>query len=1097
MRSLAGSGSVPAVLAAVRRLIGRSPLLLRLGRALFGVTPKQALGDRTAQAPVLQKPSVFDAEFYLSQVSPTECAGDPFEHYLTTGAPRGLDPHPLFDTSYYCHKNPDVVQARMNPLLHYLSFGLAERRTPHPLFETSPVVIQQLDERYPLYRKLFLERYRHPRRWYSSDCPDVSIIVLAFNKSEFTVACLDAIWRHTFGAAYEVIVVDNGSEFQHVAAVASCLYAGRLIALRTNRGFGEANNIGAEYAAGRYLFFLNNDAIVTENWLAPLMDVLRDHRDAGAVGAKLVYPNGILQEAGGLVLENGVTVQIGKGDNPQKPNYNEVTPVDYCSGAALLVSKGAFDRSLGFDFRYDPAYYEETDLCFKVRELGLTVYYCPGSVVVHHEGASSCEPTFNLGLHNVVETNKAKFLQKWQGHLRPRTYTQTSSQSACPLKPGLPRAGVRVFGADPTVPARGGPTVGLLCPFNIVPGGGEKYLLSIAEIAADSGPVDLITLDKYSRLRIANVAGELGLDIAALRLRTLSEIGSARPYDVFVTMSNEFLPPVRGCGTTNYYICQFPFPIGQPTIEARSSFYRDYAGVFVYSQFVAEHLEKEFTKHRFQPLPIQILSPPIVPVRVQDPAHKRRMILSVGRFFARFHNKKHLEMIRAFRRLGAEGGPPGWELHLAGAVHGEFEHREYFLQVLEEARGSQVRIHANPSAVDLERLYNEASIYWHATGFDEDLSKHPEKHEHFGMTTVEAMSAGCIPVVVGKGGPAEIVADGVNGFTWTTVGELLKKTRKVIDLHERADGEISRLRDSARRRSADFGTARFRERVKTLLNLTESAPQAEGSVWAPRVSSSSPWWPCLSGARVEFTCNVCDSSCSVENAAIHREIQSCAGCGSTVRFRALVHILSTELFGQSLPLREFPLRRDLRGIGMSDWPPLAEALQANFDYTNSFLHQEPRLDIGSVDESLTALFDFIISSDVFEHVAPPVSRAFENSHRLLKPSGILLLTVPYRTVGTTVEHFPELYQYKIVETNGGRRLLNRTRDGREQEFDGLVFHGGDGVTLEMRMFTLPSLLEHLTAAGFSDIKVRGEDCERYGVYWPSQEHLPIVARKHA
>lgn len=1088
MRSLAGSGAVPAVPPALRRLIGRSHFLRRLGRALLVLTTRHVPGHRTPKAPAPQKPSVFDAEFYLSQVSPTECGGDPFEHYLTTGAARGLDPHPLFDTSYYCHKYPDVVQAGMNPLLHYLSFGLAEGRTPHPLFETSPIVIHKLDQRYSLYGKLFPDRYRHTRRWYSSDRPDVSIIVLAFNKSEFTVACLEAIWRHTSGAPYEVIVVDNGSEFRHIAAVAPHLYAGRLIALGTNRGFGEANNIGVEYAAGRYLFFLNNDAVVTDNWLAPLMDVLRDHRDAGAVGAKLVYPNGVLQEAGGLVLENGVTVQIGKGDDPQRPNYNVVTPVDYCSGAALLVSKSVFDRSLGFDFRYDPAYYEETDLCFKVRELGRKVYYCPGSVVVHHEGASSCEPTFNLGLHNVVETNRAKFLEKWQGHLRPRTYTQTSPEPACELKPGLPRSGVRAFGARPTVPAGGGRTVGLFCPFNIVPGGGEKYLLSIAEVAANFGPVDLITLAKYSRLRIANVAGELGLDIAALGLRTLSEIGSARPYDVFVSMSNEFLPPVRGQGNANYYICQFPFPIGQPTIEARSSFYRDYAGVFVYSHFVAEHLEREFTKHEFQPLPIQVLSPPIVPVPLQDPLHKRRIILSVGRFFAQFHNKKHVEMIRAFRRLGAEGGPPEWELHLAGAVHGEFEHREYFLRVLEEARGSHVRVHANPSAADLQRLYNDASIYWHATGFDEDLSRHPEKHEHFGMTTVEAMSAGCIPVVVGKGGPAEIVADGVNGFTWTTVDELLHKTRKVIELCERADGEIARLRDNARRRAADFGTDRFRERVKTLLHLTESAPQGGGSVWARRGSTD---------ARVEFTCNVCDSSCSVENAAIHREIQSCARCGSTVRFRALVHILSTELFGQSLPLREFPFRRDLRGIGISDWPPLAEAFQASFDYTNTFQQKEPRLDIANVDESLTALFDFIIVSDVFEHLAPPVSRAFENSHRLLKPSGILLLTVPYRTVGTTVEHFPELHQYTIVDTNGRRRLLNRTRDGRQQEFDDLVFHGDDGVTLEMRMFTLPSLLELLTAAGFSDIKVRGEDCERYGIYWPTQEHLPLVARKHA
>jgi SAM-dependent methyltransferase len=247
---------------------------------------------------------------------------------------------------------------------------------------------------------------------------------------------------------------------------------------------------------------------------------------------------------------------------------------------------------------------------------------------------------------------------------------------------------------------------------------------------------------------------------------------------------------------------------------------------------------------------------------------------------------------------------------------------------------------------------------------------------------------------------------------------------------------------------------------------------------------------------VDFRCNVCGAMSSARRDEIDREIPGCP-CGSTLRWRSVIHVLSLGLFGKSLAIDDFPTDHARRGIGMSDWDGYALRLPAKLDYVNTFLERDPRLDITEFNPKLESQLDFIISSDVFEHVPPPVERAFENSRRMLRPGGVLVLTVPYSLEPHTREHFPELFEYRVEVRDGGRVLLNTTRDGRQQEFDDLVFHGDTacaGGSLEMRVFSRADLLAQLERAGFRDITTHDEPELAFGIEWHVDWSLPISAR---
>jgi glycosyltransferase involved in cell wall biosynthesis len=204
----------------------------------------------------------------------------------------------------------------------------------------------------------------------------------------------------------------------------------RFVRNDANLGFVGSCNRAAPLARGEVVVFLNNDTIVTPGWLEALTGVLRDRPAAGLVGAKLIYPDGRLQEAGGLVWRDGSAWNYGRGDDPDKPEYNYVREVDYCSGACLAVDRKLFEQIGGFDVRFAPAYYEDTDLAFAVRAAGRKVYYQPFATVVHFEGATAGTDLAS-GAKRYQLVNQNTFLSKWAGPL--------ASHGPNGLTPGLER----------------------------------------------------------------------------------------------------------------------------------------------------------------------------------------------------------------------------------------------------------------------------------------------------------------------------------------------------------------------------------------------------------------------------------------------------------------------------------------------------------------------------------------------------------------------------------------------------------------------------------------------------------------------------------
>jgi len=243
-----------------------------------------------------------------------------------------------------------------------------------------------------------------------------------------------------------------------------------------------------------------------------------------------------------------------------------------------------------------------------------------------------------------------------------------------------------------------------------------------------------------------------------------------------------------------------------------------------------------------------------------------------------------------------------------------------------------------------------------------------------------------------------------------------------------------------------------------------------------------------------FKCNICGAMCATPADALSREEVSCKSCGSTVRMRGIVHALSIALFGSAIALPDFPERKDIFGKGTSDWEGYAQPLSKKLGYINTYYHKAPKLDIANISTQDEQSVDFLLSTDVFEHVAPPVSLSFENARKMLKPGGAFVFCVPYRLQGETREHFPHLHKFKLEKREGKRTLINRTRDGGIEEFSDLVFHGGEGETLETRQFSESGLLKNLRQAGFNDIQIMKDSYFVFGIYWRHPWSLPIIAR---
>jgi SAM-dependent methyltransferase len=204
--------------------------------------------------------------------------------------------------------------------------------------------------------------------------------------------------------------------------------------------------------------------------------------------------------------------------------------------------------------------------------------------------------------------------------------------------------------------------------------------------------------------------------------------------------------------------------------------------------------------------------------------------------------------------------------------------------------------------------------------------------------------------------------------------------------------------------------------------------------------------------------------------------------------------LSSELFGLPLSLPDFPRVKSLRGLGTSDSGQYAKRLSEVFDYRNTFYDREPRFDLSAAPGD-SEKYDFIVSSDVLEHVAPPAENAFCNAWKLLKPSGVLVFTVPY-DLEQSVEHFPDLHDFGLAEVGGQVVLVNRTKSGELQVKEDLIFHlSPTGKSLEMRMFSEQMLKDTLVSAGFGSVKIYSQNYAPFGIVPAQLWSLPIAARK--
>jgi len=342
--------------------------------------------------------------------------------------------------------------------------------------------------------------------------------------------------------------------------------------------------------------------------------------------------------------------------------------------------------------------------------------------------------------------------------------------------------------------------IGIYNPYFDSLGGGERYVLTLAEHWSKTNDVSIFW-DDPSILRVST--DRFGLDLShvktvpnvfgtSLFVRKLIE---SSKYDVLFFLSDGSVPMTMA----RHNIIHFQVPFAHVAMTSWKA--AKYESIVVNSEFTKQHLDKKLS------LPVTVIYPPVDSTRAKQ-TKKEKIILSVGRFNSLYGAKKQDVLIRAFIEMTKKKQTNGWKLVLAGGVLPTDE--SYVYALVEMAKGYAIEFELNCSYEKLQELYNKASIYWHAAGFGET---DPTRMEHFGMTTVEAMGNGCVPIVYNAGGQPEIVKQGVNGYLWSTIDELLDTTSMVTK-----SKDIKSIVSSAKKTAATFSKTKFNERFDTLLH---------------------------------------------------------------------------------------------------------------------------------------------------------------------------------------------------------------------------------------------------------------------------------------
>jgi len=747
-----------------------------------------------------------------------------------------------------------------------------------------------------------------------------------------------------------------------------------------------------------------------------------------------------------------------------------VRDVDYCSGACLAVRRSVFERLGGFDTRYAPAYYEDVDLAFRLRENGYRVLYQPAAKIVHFEGSTGGTDT-SSGFKIYQVLNHQKFVERHAVALAAQYPHDPDLLSWARDR----RRGKRLLVMDHMVPHHD-QDAGSLRMHALL-----RMLLELGFLVTFL-PDNLAGMEPYTselqQLGIEVLYGrpEIGFlerhgaefDVVILcrahfAAKYLPELRAStrRPFIIFDTVDLQYLREQRYAELENKAGLA---RAAERTRQIEMGVMRSSDMVWVTSTHEAELLRDTDVGSKVEIVPL------IHDIRADVPPFgSRRNILFIGSFRHPPNEDAVIYFVEEILPL-VKSELPGVQFLIVGA-------------------------HAPRSILKLAAP--DVSIL----GFVEDVrpvfdacrvSVAPIRYGAGVKGKVTQSLAWGLPVVA-----TPIAAEGTqmtDGQHLLIASDPTSFARRVIDVYQTED-LWTRLSTAGRRQvDAAFGYESIRASVGAMLQRASREVRASTDLGTSAPPLPKPRFP-EQPHVVKFRCNVCGAPNKRPLAKLTREGESCGGCGSTVRARAVVHHVSQAVFGKSLALPDFPMRPDVRGVGMSDWAGYAQPLAERMNYTNTFYHQEPFLDITAVPDDMAGTCDFLISTEIFEHVCPPVSRAFEGARRLLKPGGTLVLTVPYMLEDETREHYPNLHKFEIVSKGGGAWLLVNTRkDGEVEQFDNLVFHGGPGTTLEMRLFAKTALQHELERAGFTRVHFADEAVPEFGIHWLHPWSLPIVAR---
>jgi GT2 family glycosyltransferase/glycosyltransferase involved in cell wall biosynthesis len=662
-----------------------------------------------------------------------------------------------------------------NPFLHPQNHpGAVERAFPNLLVKDTPHKVPEAVQAASVLRHFMLDGPQ------PAIAPLVSVVILNYYKPVYTCLSVFSVLNAFPDNDVEIIVVENGGELSHFEIMKRNFskYPNiSFVKMRVNRFFGEGNNIAVDQTKGKYVLFLNNDCFLACDYGNKFKELIRTHPDVDAVGALMLFPDGAIQEYGGFVSDCGQVIQRAKGlPVGHLARHTKPEIVDYASAACLLVSRKALDVVGGFDPAFEPFYYEDTDFCRRLRQAGLTVHVNPQMTAIHIENGTSREALGDRKFYSMVREHQALFARRWLKNRGAGAYTRPPAVAA--LVGRTARRGAAK-------------TALVYTPFDLRTGGGERYILSAARALSRDYRIVLCSEEVFSRARVLFTLKALGIPEFEFEISpSFEELRSlSRDIAVSVVMGNEVVPPVPPVADVNIFHLQFPFPwrnVGSWSFQRLEL----YDSIVVNSDFTAHWTQRRLDEVGIkQAPPIAVLNPPVRTLAPQLGAAKsprgKLHLVTVGRFFVGGHSKRHdifLQIVKAAREIS----DVEITATIIGGVHPEDSARDLYATIRAEAEAmGGVDVIVDAATEEMASVLARADLYVHCTGYGVLAEVSPESMEHFGMSIVEALQADCIPVVVGVGGPREIVEKSKCGFMFGSIEEAAYLIRRLADVRVR------------------------------------------------------------------------------------------------------------------------------------------------------------------------------------------------------------------------------------------------------------------------------------------------------------------------